>query len=250
LDAAKRFNVRPEIHQADFIYLFQEKLLGDREKAVNEYYKLGSYSTYLLKEEVLPEILRVKTRWKEKWEPNRILDFASGYGCVARHLPTAFASYRVTVSDIHDEALAFSSRILGIETYPSSSDPLNFQVPKQDLIIALSFFSHMPEAVFPIWLRALSSSLAGGGVLVFTTRGFISHRMAPNGITVGSNQFGFRPNSEQRDLDGTSYGLSVSLVPYVMRAILSCQDMRLATFREGLWWNHQDMYACVKESTD
>jgi hypothetical protein len=246
LDVAKRFNVRAEIHPADFIYHYQEKLLGSREAAVSEYFILGSYSTNLLKNEVLPEIMRVKARWKEQWTPDRILDFASGYGCIARHLPAAFVSSCVTVSDIHDEAVMFSTHTLGIKAYPSSADPLKFNVPQQDLIIALSFFSHMPEGTFSAWLQALSSYLAPGGVLVFTTRGHISHRMAPNGIAINSNQFGFRPQSEQRDLEGTSYGLAVSLVPYVIRTISSCPGLRLAVFREGLWWNHQDMYACVK----
>jgi len=43
-----------------------------------------------------------------------------------------------------------------------------------DVVFALSFFSHVPEATFGRWLRALFAGVSEGGILIFTTHGLAS----------------------------------------------------------------------------
>jgi hypothetical protein len=244
---ATALGIHAEINAKDFIYQFQLKRMGnDQAKSVPQYYRVGRYSADLLKNEFLPEIRRIRSRLGNQGAPATLLDFASGYGAVARHFGQVLPELEVTTCDIHQEATRFNSSVLGLRTIQSTLDPDDLRLPEQDIIIALSFFSHMPEVTFRHWLSVLSRALAPCGALVFTTRGFITHSISPNGVIVGNDGFGFRPSAEQLDLDGTQYGLTVSLPTYVDAAVRACDGIRISVFREGLWWNHQDVYVCMK----
>jgi hypothetical protein len=248
LKLASELGINPAISTKDFIYQFQLKRMGsDPLKGISQYYRVGRYSSMLFKDQVLPEIMRLRDLYGYPREIATLLDFASGYGSVARHFGQVLPELKVTTCDIHDEAVEFNRSILGLTSIPSSDDPANLDVGPYDVIIALSFFSHMPETTFRRWLIALSAAVANGGALVFTTRGKISHRNSPAGVIVDSHAgFGFRSISEQQDLNSAQYGLTVSFIRFVEAALRDCSDMRLVVFREGVWWNHQDIYICMK----
>jgi hypothetical protein len=248
LNVACSLGINPAISAKDFIYQFQLKRMGsDPLKGMSQYYRVGRYSALLFKDEVVPEILRLRVQRGYPREITTLLDFASGYGAVARHFGQVLPELRITTCDIHGDAVEFNRSVLGLDSVRSSSDPTDLDVGKYDVIIALSFFSHMPEDTFRRWLIALSEALTKGGALVFTTRGEVSHRNSPAGVVLDKQSgFGFRPISEQHDLDKAQYGLTVSFIRFVEAAVRDCVDMRLAVFREGIWWNHQDMYVCVK----
>jgi hypothetical protein len=89
-----------------------------------------------------------------------ILEFASGYGCVTRHLLNVMPHAQVTACDIHPQANSFVQG-LGFDTVASASAPEDFNVGRKfDVVFALSFFTHMPRSTWARWLYALMSHRA------------------------------------------------------------------------------------------
>ena len=139
--------------------------------AVSEYFAGGRRSAELLKT-ILESELAVNVA-----EKNKMLEFASGYGMVTRHLPAVFPAFDITSSDIHPAANNFIIEELGGKAIQSSSIPENFDAADEyDLVFALSFFSHMPAATWSRWLSTLFKTLSIGGHLIFTTHGPTSLR--------------------------------------------------------------------------
>jgi hypothetical protein len=79
--AAQRWGVSPEIHPDDFIlrFLFDHPSFMAKEDAIQHYFDDGANSAQLL-HRILTEICGLDGQRVE------LLDFASGYGCVTRHL--------------------------------------------------------------------------------------------------------------------------------------------------------------------
>lgn len=99
----------------------------------------------------------------------RLLDFASGYGRMTRHLVTDVAKDRVWISDIYTEGVAFQQREFGVHGIVSTTDPVDFPADVTfDCILVSSLFTHLPEARFVEWLRCLGTLLEPGGLLLFS----------------------------------------------------------------------------------
>ena len=175
-----------------------------------------------------------------------LFEFASGYGCVTRHLDKDF--FDVTACDIHPAAMNFIQNSFGVKTMLSKEDPDEFGCnSKYDVVFALSFFSHMPDRTFGRWIRALYNLVNTGGALIFTTCGRISNETLLN-FDVNDEGYAFSAVTEQSDLSTDSYGLAVALYPYVHRI---CEKFIVDTpsdFREGFWWSHQDVYIIIKDN--
>ena len=246
---AEAMGVNPAIHQNDFIFHFTDRQWaadGGRERAVKSYYNLGRYTADLTKT-MIEDVQKVYETVKWDWEPRRVLDFAAGYGCTARHMRDVFPDSICATCDIHVDAVNFNKDVLGVESYISSPVPEQLEVPPQDVIYAHSFFSHMPETTWARWLKALANALAPRGVLLFTTHGFVVDQRGLPGLHANANGFGFVPDSEQYDLKGEEYGLTVTYPRWVLPVLASIPELRLSKFHEGLWWASQDAYVCVKE---
>jgi SAM-dependent methyltransferase len=216
---------------------------------LKEYFTLGRYSADLTKI-MITDVQKVYEGPEWDWAPRRVLDFASGYGCTARHLRQVFADSICGTCDIHLDAVNFNKDVLGVESYISSPVPEQLKLPPQDVIFAHSFFSHMPETTWTRWLQALANALAPGGVLIFTTHGFALDKRGYPGLTVKANGFGFIAQSEQDDLRTAEYGLTISYPRWVLAVLAFMPELRLSKFQEGLWWGThgtQDTYVCVKE---
>ncbi|HEY9785911.1 MAG TPA: class I SAM-dependent methyltransferase, partial [Candidatus Obscuribacterales bacterium] len=107
-----------------------------------------------------------------------ILDFASGYGRVARFLVQMMAPHRVFVADIKADAVAFQKKHLGVNGFVSPEKPHDLSISQRfDVIAVFSLFSHLPEETFNAWLEKLIGLLKPAGVLLFTTHG-IEHMPA------------------------------------------------------------------------
>jgi len=172
----------------------------------------------------------------------RILEFAAGYGRVTRHLRNVVPEADVTACDIHPEAVAFLRESLGVAAAGSADSPKDFNLGQDfDVVFALSFFSHLPQSSWRRWLLALAEHTAPDGLLIFTTHGERSRVNLAN-PEIGADGFWFKPESEQQDLPGNTYGSAITLPAYVLRQILEVPNMRLVRFQEGYWWGHQDVY--------
>ena len=137
-EAARVYGVIPDIHPDDFV--FQHSLSRNPNATVvaKRYFDRGDYAARKLSEYI------ARFSFGGRLGAS-VLDFASGYGCVARHFHRYLEkSVRVVCCDIHDEAVAFIRGNLQIEAVRSSNKPQNLEVHERfDVIFTLSFFSHL-----------------------------------------------------------------------------------------------------------
>jgi len=211
---------------------------GDVEKAFRAYIEDGRRNAMMIKEAV--DRYPPKSRSKNP----AVLDFASGYGRVGRHIATVAPDWRYTAMDIHRQAVDFNKATLGLETILSHREPDGVRIePRFDVIFALSFFSHVRREHFVPWLEALHRMLVPGGVLIFTTHGRVSRAQVMPQVVVGRDGYGMLEESEQHDLSTEYYIHAITYKPFVVKAIRAASGLRLLGFEEKSWWGHQDMYA-------
>jgi SAM-dependent methyltransferase len=193
------------------------------------------------------ELLRRVLRWRfGDRGAVRVLDFASGYGRMTRHLHAERDRVRLTVADIEPEAVAFQRRELGVEGFVSTADPDDLAVDERfDVIFVASLFSHLPERRFVPWLRWLYRRLAPGGVLVVSTHG--PESLLP-GRALPAGGFHFETLSESRRLTGDEYGSTWVSAEFMARAIAEAagDDASHRCFPATLW-HAQDLYVVVPE---
>jgi len=236
-EIAAKYGVLPDVHPEDFIFRFiithpRRPIL---EHAVDYYFGDGERSARRLR-----LVLQEVCGWRG--ESIELLEFASGYGCVSRHLRKVLPEIDVTSSDIHPAAMDFITGKLGLPTVLSSSVPEQLNTPPNyDVVFALSFFSHLPKKSWGRWLRVLSSKLKPGGSLIFTTHGLVSRDRFGN-PELDSDGFWFDARSEQKDLDTSEYGVACTAPLFVFREASADCDGRIIHLREGYWWEHQDLY--------
>jgi SAM-dependent methyltransferase len=238
-EVAQQFRVSPEIHPQDMIWRFvaRHPNYPTPEAAVRYYFSDGAESGRKLE-----DIIRLHLPSVASGGSVSILEFASGYGMVTRHLANMPIQAKLVACDIHAEAVQFIRDRLQQLCVISQHLPEEVAFDESfDVVFALSFFSHMPEVTFTRWLAALLSAVRPGGILVFTTHGLAS-RVHFGDITLPDNGFWFRPSSEQADLDTTEYGSSLTTPAFVVAQLAHLTGASLAEFRRGFWWGHQDLY--------
>ncbi len=245
-DAASRFGVSAALHREDFIldFLFNNPLFSERREPVEYYFFDGHRSAQKLAA-LLTEIdVDIKA-------PFKLLEFACGFGCVTRHLKNAMPKAEVTSSDIHPKALDFISQNIDVKTFQSVSEPENFDAGKGsfDVVFALSFFSHMPQRTWTLWLQQLMSHVAPGGHLIFTTHGMNSARNHFGNPEIPDSGFWFDTDSEQKDLDTAEYGQTIVRRSFVFDAIRTLPNSHLEVSAPAFWWTHQDIWV-VRKNTE
>jgi SAM-dependent methyltransferase len=237
-EAARRHDVVPDLHPLDFIFRFVYEHPGfdDDGARINYYFDDGAESARKLAE-LISETCSLNSL------SLRLLEFASGYGCVTRHLTAAVPGASVTSCDIHREAVEFIEERIGVPSILSDAVPERLVLtPKYDVIFALSFFSHMPKTSWSRWLDTLGAGLRPGGCLIFTTHGIRSGELFMGSPQLDSDGFWFQPASEQRDLETSDYGTTLTSPSFVHRSIDETRSLRLVLSTEAFWWTHQDLY--------
>jgi SAM-dependent methyltransferase len=179
----------------------------------------------------------------------KLMEFASGYGCVTRHLKK-HPNYELISCDIHPQALEFLCRTLGVRTLASSHHPSEFAAPeKYDVIFALSFFSHMPRRTFGPWLKALFQALHDPGYLVFTTLGLKACKefgIKPEDIP--ADGLWFEARSEQHDLDEAEYGMTVVTPDFVRAEVERQTGAPIVVYQHVGWWDNQDLWVIKRDN--
>ncbi|HYX20952.1 MAG TPA: class I SAM-dependent methyltransferase, partial [Thermoanaerobaculia bacterium] len=172
------------------------------------------------------------------------LDFASGYGRTTRFLARALDARAVTAAEIDAGAVRFQEETFGVRGCVSGPDPARLTLPESfDLVLAVSFFSHLPAGRFERWLGRLYGRVAPGGLLLFSTHGAELYRgedpIPPSGLL-------FRPESETTRLEASEYGTSWVTEAFVRRAATEVAGAApLWAFPYGLC-GFQDLYALAK----
>jgi SAM-dependent methyltransferase len=236
--------VKHEVHPQDFIFhfLIENKVFETLDHAVAFYFDDGARSAGKLR-----SLLQEVCGWQGT--SIKLLEFASGYGCVTRHMRNLLPEVSVTSCDIHREAVNFIAEQLGGHAVLSSAVPEQLDVPDEyDIVFALSFFSHMPKTTWTRWLNSLLSKVKNGGFLIFTTHGWLSRKYI-GFQDLDEDGFWFVSHSEQKDLDVAEYGVTATSPFFVINQIDKHSEGRLVCFREGYWWTHQDLYVIRRELT-
>lgn len=236
--AARKFGVSAEIHPDDFIYKFLVNhggFISDTNRVMYYFGDGGNSATKLF--DLIAKY--------GNWERPSLLEFASGYGCVSRHL-VKNDKIDLVSSDIHAQAIDFLTDKIGAKAILSASVPEQFVAPQQfDVVFALSFFSHMPITTWARWLVRLTQTVRPGGLIVFTTQGVLSARYV-GCEAVPEGGFWFKRESEQGDLSVDEYGQTVVTEEFVAKHIKTISDVELIEVQPGGWWEHQDVYVLRK----
>lgn len=147
------------IHKNDLMFAFHlNRFPHDPAEALTTYYRVGLSTAQNLAE--IAESYGIQT--------NRLLDFGSGYGRVSRFLKPLFPDAECVISEVKEQAVKFQEEELNLPGIHHSSEPGDFPSEKFDLILALSVFTHLPEALFRGWMTSLSERLSDNGAMVFT----------------------------------------------------------------------------------
>jgi SAM-dependent methyltransferase len=220
------------------------------------YYSVGQSALHCVKAAMISA---------QKSTVHSILDFGSGFGRVLRVLAKAFPAAQLTACDISRDAIDFCAKAFRAAPVLSSENAENIRFQhKFDLIWCGTLLTQFHEEKFLEFLSFLESLLSTDGLLVFTTHGpFVARRLRS---TAGN--YGMDARSIETILDGyhrsgfgysdypaevvkrvgvTKYGICVSKPSWVCRQIESLQDLRLITYTERGWDNHQDSVACAKQ---
>jgi 2-polyprenyl-3-methyl-5-hydroxy-6-metoxy-1,4-benzoquinol methylase len=149
MQAARDYRVTADIHYDDYIFNTLYMLKGKNlESGARHYYLSGRTSA-----EKIRDIVALHRHMKLPLDrldmPISILDFASGYGCVSRHMRNVFPNSNVVAMDIHEKAYYFNTENLGVKAAISRTQPEDVETFFEfDVVFALSFFSHIPKKGF------------------------------------------------------------------------------------------------------
>jgi SAM-dependent methyltransferase len=235
-ECASHYGVRPDLDDRDHIFGYSiHQLRVEPDHATRGYFGGGRSDAEHVK--TLVARLGLSER------PFRLLEFASGYGRVTRHLKVILPNVSVTASDIHPEAVSFIRDRLGVEAVASHKEPASANIGSgYDLIVVLSLFSHLPERMFGAWLRKLTSALSPDGFLMFTTHGDATIQKYPHLTALLDRNlgYGFSEDSDQRDIDTSDYGTAIVRPSYVARQIEESTDATLISFTSSNWFGLQD----------
>jgi SAM-dependent methyltransferase len=179
------------------------------------------------------------------WRQRRILDFASGYGRVTRHIVADVSPADVWVSDIYAEGVGFQERHLGVHGIVSATRPESFACDLTfDAVLVSSLFTHLPEARFLGWLRRLGTLVSPGGVLLFSVHDLSLRRDGNGGPAEG---IVFQEISESGSLEIQEYGTSWVGERFVREAVATAVGpFPVQRLPRGLA-SFQDLYVVVKE---
>jgi SAM-dependent methyltransferase len=174
-----------------------------------------------------------------------LLDFASGYGRLTRHIVAELPKESVWVSDIYAEGVAFQERTFGVKGIVSRSDPKDLRFETRfDCILVSSLFTHLPAARFSGWLRRLGAALSPGGMLLFSVHDLSLWRDGPP----PASGIAFVPKSESGSLSTQEYGTTWVSEEYVRSAVQAALgDRALLRIPRGLA-NTQDLYVMIADA--
>ncbi len=241
-ECASKYGVSPEIHDRDYLFQYlvnRIQFAASPIAAVDEYFSHGRWFADQF-DELVSKILRPTAL------PIDVLEFASGYGRVSPHLHKMRGKYRVLACDTHPQAVAFLENRLGVPSILSHKNPECLAIGRQfEVVFALSFFTHLPDATWGRWLRKLFDLVSEGGLLIFTAHGRSIASIWGN-PTLREDGYWFTPQSEQRDLTAKEYGTTISTFPYVFGKLQDADGARLVFYQERHWGDFQDTYVIQK----
>jgi hypothetical protein len=160
---------------------------------------------------------------------------------VTRFLARELEPGRISIAEIHEDAVSFQRDYFGVDGLLSSPEPGQFACKSSfPLIVASSFFSHIAPAAFPGWLAALLGCLEPDGLLLFSTLGG-EVSSDPAGVDAAGSLF--VPESETNRLDKKAYGTTYVTEDFVRAAVSGARgrEWTVRRYRRALC-SLQDLY--------
>ena len=193
-----------------------------------------------------------------------ILDLPCGHGRVLRHLHDAFPGARLTACDLNIPGTLFCAETFGAEAVPGHESPDKIGLRgNYDLIWVGSLLTHLNEKACVDFLELFRANLAPKGLLVFTLHGREAERRMRQGVSgygldpeglsdvlkqYSEQEFAFRSNRGDQNALGidSDYGISMTTPCWVFRQLCRLQDLRLVSYTEHGWDDHQDVVSLVR----
>ena len=180
-----------------------------------------------------------------------LLDFACGYGRLARFLVNDVGPENVFVADIDARAVDFCKATFGVRGFYSTRDP--GALAHEGLygaILVVSLFSHLSLELWAGWLERLYGMLKDGGVLLFSTHGMHAYGLLSEEARAPVEEvregFYYVGLSETKRLSPEDYGTTYVSPEYVEGVIRGRGLGSVVSFSPHLLWNFQDVYTLRK----
>jgi len=195
-----------------------------------------------------------------------ILDFPSGYGRVLRMLKAYFPTARLAACDVNREAVDFCARTFNAIPLYSGRNPRDVRINDRfDLIWVGSLLTHLDARMWGEFLELFISLLNPNGLLLVTTHG----RRSAEWIRVGRYLYGLNALQCRRLLSAYeakgfgyvdysssvlsklgmkqhNYGIALASPFWVLSCLNRFADLRLVSYIEYGWDNHQDVIGLMK----
>lgn len=171
------------------------------------------------------------------------LDFAAGFGRVARFLRRRTPPGLLDASDVLPGTTEWNRTRYGIGAFDSATEPSAVRFPRRyGLVLVSSLFTHLPAARARQWLSRLRETLAEDATLFVTTHGlaagFATGVVSAQDVVDG---FAYARRNEIEALDVEEYGSSY-VSPEAFRDLLADVGFAASSFRERGLWRLQDVF--------
>ncbi|HKI48722.1 MAG TPA: class I SAM-dependent methyltransferase [Desulfobacteria bacterium] len=195
---------------------------------------------------------------RSKSSIRRILDLPCGHGRVLRYLKAAFPEAEITACDLVREAVDYCASLFGAKPVYSERQPNQIKLKGgYDLIWCGSLLTHLDENGSAEFLRFFNSLLSENGVLIFTLHGISCVYAVREGyVSYNLDKFSKKKLLKKFARHGywytnypgkKDYGISFIAPSWVANQFLQLPDLRLLTYTEMGWDNHQDVVSCIRE---
>jgi SAM-dependent methyltransferase len=198
---------------------------------------------------------------------NSILDFASGYGRVLRHLVARFPGVELTASELESDAVAFCQSTFGVNGFVSAKNLKELSIGRTfDLIWCGSLITHLDQDGAVDLLDFFQRHTNPGGLAVFSSHGrFVLDQLVSQWkevIATGSDAHPYGLYREDVDkivspLEKSGYGyanywgqdrygISICSLDWIQRTLNNLGQSRLVYFCERGWDAHHDVSGVLK----
>jgi SAM-dependent methyltransferase len=174
-----------------------------------------------------------------------VLDLPCGHGRVCRWLRARFPDARIVACDLLREGVDFCAERFGAVPVYSETNPRDIPLEESfDLIWVGSLLTHLDERRWREFLTFFVDRLQPDGLLVFTTSGrwpALRDTSAPK-LRKGflKRGFAYLPS------DVPDYGTAAVSPAWAMSALMDYDEIRVVTYAERAWNDHQDVVAVTK----
>lgn len=183
-----------------------------------------------------------------------ILDYASGYGRVARWLDAHFNEATITAVDADEKSVEALSAILKLRALPADLSMKKRLGGPFDAIWMGSLITHLRESDTIRILKYMKSHLSHNGVFIGTMHGpYVTERIRSKEKT-----YGLEAGAQSkllRDYDNSGYGFGeyyhdpnygiATWSQDKMKEVLKDSGLQFVAYEERLWANHQDVFAAT-----